>query len=235
MVRVTGGTYMPFSKENGQAVEAKVKSFYADRYPVNNADFLRFVKANPEWRKSRVARIFADANYLRNWRGDLVPGKNAPPNSPVTYVSWYAATAYCVWCGKRLPTTDEWEFAARKVSADETDQVILQKAMVGWYSANRKREDRKDPYRERGEFLGEPGEKIWEWVEDFSSVRLDEGSGGSTAIFTCGGASAGFTDPANYAAFLRYAFRSGLKANYCLPNLGFRPVKDLSKNLKATK
>lgn len=41
-----------------------------------------------------MRRLFADAHYLEEWPSDLQLGA-LNPHSPVTRISWFAATAYC--------------------------------------------------------------------------------------------------------------------------------------------
>ena len=67
---------------------------------------------------------------------------------------------------------------------------------------------------------------LWEWALDFNSLPVDGADdAGSAAKLFCG-AGARASDARDYSAFLRYAFRSSLKANYTLKNLGFRCAKD---------
>jgi formylglycine-generating enzyme required for sulfatase activity len=67
---------------------------------------------------------------------------------------------------------------------------------------------------------------LWEWTLDFNSLPVDGGDdAGSAAQLFCG-AGARANNARDYSAFLRYAFRSSLKANYTLKNLGFRCAKD---------
>ena len=49
----------------------------------------------------------------------------------------------------------------------------------------------------------------------------------------CGSGAAGARDPSDYAAFMRAGYRSSLRANYAVPNLGFRCAVDADPTVEA--
>ena len=92
MARVPACSYAAFYPVKGEQ-PLSVAEFWLDERPVTNAEFLEFVRAQERWRRSRVARLFADEAYLSSWAGDLELGPAAEPAQPVTFVSWFAASA----------------------------------------------------------------------------------------------------------------------------------------------
>lgn len=235
LVALPDGVYRPLFRSDFDLKEVPVAAFEIDKLPVTNGEYLEFVKARPRWRKSNVKRLFADENYLQNWTDDLEPGPLAPTNSPVTYVSWFAAKSYAQWTGKRLPTTAEWEYAAA-ASEDRPDATKDPKhlaTILSWYSLPTPAVLPEIGQRPPNYFgVQDLHGLIWEWTSDFNTALVTGESRGDTGIerqLFCGAGSQGAPDRSNYAAFMRYGFRSSLKASYCVNNLGFRCARDLEE------
>ncbi len=236
MIRIPAGTYVPFY-EGTEPVT--VESFYLDTYPVTNAEFLEFVRARPEWRRSAVRRVLADDNYLLQWAGDLEPGPGGTEwrDSPVTHVSWFAARAYARWAGKRLPTLHEWEYAAAAGvnQPDERNNPDYNQRIINWYS--RRVQLPLPPvgssYRNYWGVYDLHG-LIWEWTEDFNSMTIsgDARTGGqANREAFCGGSALTATDKRNYVAFMRFTLRSSLQARHTVSSLGFRCARDANDTL----
>ncbi len=233
MMKITGGSYIPLYGKDSSLVS--VTDFYLDVYPVTKEQYVRFLKIHPDWRRSAVKNIFADGQYLSEWLNDTTYNELQNSASPVTTISWFAARAYCTCLGKRLPSIDEWEYVAM------ADENIADARTLDTYNQYILHQ-----YEKPQSYLGTIGSTIknfwglydlhglvWEWTEDFNSVLISGESrkdGNNDPDLFCGSGSLGSSDLMNYAAFMRYAFRGSLKANYSIRNLGFRCAKDINTN-----
>jgi formylglycine-generating enzyme required for sulfatase activity len=232
MLEIPAGNYRPLLRGEKDLKEIPIPRFLLDARPVTNAEFLEFVRANPKWRRGEVKRLFADAGYLRHWTGDLELGDGTAAQ-PVTFVSWFAAKAYAQWKGKRLPTTAEWErVAAAGYEGPDGSKEPRFVAEVGrWYSTPAPPQlaaagESKPNYFGIRDLHG----LTWEWTSDFNSAIVTGDARSDTGLerqLFCGAGSLGANDRANFPAFMRYGFRSSLKAGYTIHNLGFRCAKDL--------
>jgi len=230
-VLVPGGSYVPaFARQPGKPGTrtpirtVKVDAFRMDRFPVTNEQFLRFLIAHPEWRKSKVKTLFADEHYLAGWRADLSWGDQQTAGQPVTNISWFAAKAYCEDRGAELPTTDQWEYALWDQGRHQTEVKAKQLAWFAVPNTQNVPAATSAPANDFG-VHGLVG-LVWEWTLDFESTPTgsDARNGTSEKGLYCGGASVGAKDASDYGAFMRYSFRSCLKASFTTKDLGFRCV-----------
>ena len=233
MARIPDGAYCPLFRAVTDLKEVPIKSFYLDVFPVRNEEFLEFIRANPHWRRSRVKRLFADENYLKHWSGDLEPGIYAKSDQPVVWISWFAAKAYAQWKTKRLPTVAEWECAAAAspTRPDGVNDAAYQRDILRWYTTPSPIELPTVGHAATNLWgVHDLHGLVWEWVADFNTAMVTGDARGDTGLerdLFCGGGSQGVKDTGNFPAFMRYGFRSSLKADYCVHNLGFRCAKDL--------
>ncbi len=232
MVFIKGGTYTPLYGRD--SLQVPINDFQMDVYPVTNEDYLKFVKENDQWQRSKVKKLFADGSYLREWVSDTVLGASQPLKAPVTNVSWFAASSYCECQGKRLPTVDEWEYVAM-ANEDLADARTLKdynEYILSWYEKPKTFNNEIGSTFKNYWNVYDLHGLVWEWTSDFNSVLISGESrkdvDNDSNLF-CGSAAIGASDLMNYAAFMRYATRGSLKAKYTMKNLGFRCVKDILK------
>jgi formylglycine-generating enzyme required for sulfatase activity len=224
-----GGTFKSALRyEDAKGKGVRIAPFALMRLPVTNAQFLAFVQQHPEWQRDRVAGVFAEQRYLQQWAGPTTLGAQARGDQPVTWVSWFAADAYCKSIGARLPTWSEWEYAA---AADERKRdaradPAWRERILGWYARpSNTALPRAGLQAPNAYGVQDLHGLVWEWTDDYASLLVsgdNRDQGDPDRQKFCGAGALSMDDRDNYAVLMRVAMLSSLEARDATANLGFR-------------
>lgn len=188
-----------------------VDQFQIGRYPVTVGEFRRFVEhdgyRNEVWWSAGGFGKYAEPD---DW-----DDQSSYPTRPVVGVSWFEAAAYAAFENCRLPTEEEWEFAARGAQGREYPwgdeepeparlnfkENIGSPTPVGVY-----------PLGVTPEGICDLAGNVWEWCDSWYNSNEDSRvlRGGSFYY---------------YAHFVRSAFRFNLRPDGRDYNYGFRVAR----------
>jgi serine/threonine-protein kinase len=222
LVEIPSGTFQMGRNDSlpteAPAHQVTLNGFSIDKNEVTNAEYARFIK---------------EANYSPPQQWGSVTAPVGQELLPVSNVSYEDAVAFAEWRSKRdnvtyrLPTEEEWEYAARNGDKDNlypwgnawaAGRAATLEAGVG-------KEQPVGTYPQGGNRWGVQDliGNVWEWTSSKASLypasplKLPEVQKGW--MVTRGG---GYSSPANNVSATR---RDWFAPNYKNPVLGFRLVK----------
>jgi formylglycine-generating enzyme required for sulfatase activity len=86
-----------------QIRKTSLRRYAIDRTPVTNAQFAQFLESSGYQPKHLQ-------HFLKHWHNGKPP--RGQEDHPVVYVDLDDARRYARWAGKRLPTEEQWQYAA---------------------------------------------------------------------------------------------------------------------------
>lgn len=209
---IPGGVFVMGSSANCEerpAHRVTVKPFYMDETEVTFEEFKNFIEKsgyNPEGK----------------WKKEFKPNRGKHPVNNVTFKD---AQAYAKWAGKRIPTEQEWEFAAggHAHSVYDHGNGWNPRAAALW-DAERKTTQPVGSYRPNTFGLFDMTGNVMEWTVSkympYPGGKKCNNMDGSFLVVK-GGCYLFFADRSRNQA------RHAVKPHIAFPAIGFRCVKDI--------
>jgi formylglycine-generating enzyme required for sulfatase activity len=232
---------LAFGREETPQHERELATFRVSRYPVTNAQFAAFMKAEGYEERQHWTDVGWKRKEQEGWTGPWDAGEPFNlPNHPVVGVSWYEAVAFCRWLMGKL----------RRIGALDSRIEITLPSEPQWEKQARGRDgrvypwgDEADPNRANYDDTGigttspvgcfpsgasiygveDLSGNVWEWCqtkweEDYEGYQGHNGLGGSSSRVLRGGS---FYDS---VGGVRCAYRRRFNPSFRLRSLGFRVV-----------
>ncbi|MEN8152090.1 MAG: SUMF1/EgtB/PvdO family nonheme iron enzyme [Planctomycetota bacterium] len=98
-----------YDLKKNKAAKARAKAFYIQAFEVTNEQYRKFLQGLTD---AELVKKYLPADFRRNSDGTIHMLKGSRRH-PVTGITFTAASAYAKSIGMRLPTEEEWEYAAR--------------------------------------------------------------------------------------------------------------------------
>ncbi len=190
-------------------------TYYISRFEVTNAEYRKFLKETrgkhgpwchskePKDKKDHIPEFWDNPNFNQD-------------DQPVVGVDWYDAYAYVTWAGKKLPSSKQWEKAARGTDGryypwgNTFDPTILdenERELSAPLPINKHTKD-KSPFG----VINMAG-NVSEWIDDIDELGLGS---------FCGSA---YSEPVSSITSLTFFCRPG-DPTFSSERLGFRYVTD---------
>ncbi|MDX2253137.1 MAG: SUMF1/EgtB/PvdO family nonheme iron enzyme [Nitrospira sp.] len=213
MVRVPKGPFLYGDENTRETID---HDYWIDKYPVTNKKFRAFIEADgygnqtywsPEGWKWKTENAITGPRYWTDVNLNML-------DHPVVGVSFYEAETYATWEGKRLPSEQEWEKAARGEDGrkypwgEEFDKARCNNSESGIYHPTTvtQHPNGVSPYG----CYGMAG-NVWQWCTDWYDEE------GRRRVFRGGSWIYG-------PVYLRSSYRTGGYADYRNEDVGFRLV-----------
>ena len=226
------------SPKSVQIQKVHLSTFRIGIIPVTNKEYLPFCNAIqacfPAWLNPKTYSggqpqekdILPGIKYFSKFDPQFLTGENYP----VVGITWYDAYLFALWCGGRLPTEAEWEFACCAGASTDwsfgNNENELEK--YGFYIANSKGSIQPVRQREPNSFgLFDMHGNVWEWCQDwFDNYRegfVENPQGPEDGVYKVIRGGAWDSEPFQCKSGFRY---------YYLPHrtfdsIGFRVAQDI--------